>query len=183
MENQSLYQKLFKAKQSIGKISKDATNPFFKSKYFDVNSLLEHVEPILRDNNLLILQPVIDGAVTTQIIDVETGQLISSSVKLSGNTDPQKLGSEITYYRRYTLQSILSLQAEDDDANSVSQSKSAPAPAGSSATDDKPWLNEGDAFNKAVAYLKEHGEAGLTEIRKKYKISKTIQEKLLVSCQ
>jgi hypothetical protein len=31
--------------------------------------------------------------------------------------DPQKLGSAITYYRRYTLQSLLGLQAEDDDGN------------------------------------------------------------------
>jgi hypothetical protein len=30
--------------------------------------------------------------------------------------DPQKLGSAITY-RRYTLQSLLGLQAEDDDGN------------------------------------------------------------------
>jgi hypothetical protein len=31
------------------------------------------------------------------------------------------MGSAITYYRRYTLQSLLSLQAEDDDANTASK--------------------------------------------------------------
>jgi len=31
------------------------------------------------------------------------------------------MGSQITYFRRYTLQSLLSLQADDDDANSASQ--------------------------------------------------------------
>jgi len=40
---------------------------------------------------------------------------------------PQQLGSAITYYRRYTLQSLLSLQAEDDDANAASNVKPAPA--------------------------------------------------------
>ena len=35
-------------------------------------------------------------------------------------TDPQKIGSAITYYRRYTLQSLLGIQAEDDDANKAS---------------------------------------------------------------
>ena len=35
-------------------------------------------------------------------------------------TDPQKVGSAVTYFRRYTLQSLLSLQAEDDDANTAS---------------------------------------------------------------
>ena len=113
----SIYKKLFEAKKEIGKISKDSTNPFFKSKYFDVNSLLEHVEPILQKHGLLLLQPITDNNVTTQIVDIESGEKIKSELKLSDLKDPQKKGSEITYYRRYTLQSILGLQAEDDDAN------------------------------------------------------------------
>jgi hypothetical protein len=40
-----------------------------------------------------------------------------SSIALPTIQDPQKLGSAITYFRRYTLQSLLSLQAVDDDAN------------------------------------------------------------------
>ena len=43
----NIYQKLAAAKSEIGAISKDSTNPFFKSKYFDINNLLAHVEPIL----------------------------------------------------------------------------------------------------------------------------------------
>jgi len=31
------------------------------------------------------------------------------------------MGSAITYFRRYAIQSMLLLQAEDDDANTVSQ--------------------------------------------------------------
>jgi hypothetical protein len=67
--------------------------------------------------------------------------------------DPQKLGSAVTYYRRYTLQSLLGLQAEDDDANSASQA----------VKSTKPWINENDnvwkaALNKSIALakLKEH---------------------------
>ncbi len=124
----SIYKKLFEAKKEIGKISKDSKNPFFKSKYFDVNSLLEHVEPILQKNGLLILQPITNNKVTTEIIDVD-GQdgevcIVSSEIQLPNITDPQKLGSAITYYRRYTLQSLLGLQADDDDGNLASK----PAP-------------------------------------------------------
>ena len=43
-----------------------------------------------------------------------------SSIPLGDITDPQKLGGAITYYRRYTLQSLLGLQAEDDDGNTAS---------------------------------------------------------------
>ena len=127
----SIYKKLFEAKKEIGKISKDSTNPFFKSKYFDINSLLEHVEPILYKHGLLLLQPIIDGKVYTKIIEVECEDKIGnmeSSIDLPNIQDPQKLGSAITYYRRYTLQSLLGLQAEDDDANTASKHVNKPIP-------------------------------------------------------
>ena len=123
----SIYKKLFEAKKEIGKISKDSKNPFFKSKYFDVNSLLEHVEPILQKHGLLLLQPIKDNKVVTLIQDIDiedkntSGQFISSEILLPSLNDPQKLGSAITYYRRYTLQSLLGLQAEDDDGNLASK--------------------------------------------------------------
>ena len=119
----SIYKKLFEAKKEIGKISKDSTNPFFKSKYFDINSLLEHVEPILQKHDLLLLQPISNGAVSTIIYDIDTDNknYMSSSIPLPTITDPQKLGGAITYYRRYTLQSLLGLQAEDDDGNSATK--------------------------------------------------------------
>ena len=43
----NIYTKLSEVKKEIGAISKDSTNPFFKSKYFDINGLLKHVEPLL----------------------------------------------------------------------------------------------------------------------------------------
>ena len=112
---------LANVKKEVGKLSKTETNPFFKSKYFDINSLIEQVEPLLDKNGLLLLQPILNGVVTSEIYHVETAQKVSSEINLGTITDPQKLGSAITYYRRYTLQSLLGLQAEDDDANKASQ--------------------------------------------------------------
>ena len=116
----SIYKQLFEAKKEIGKISKDSKNPFFKSKYFDINSLLEHVEPILQKHNLLLLQPIEAGKVTTEIIDIETGEKVKSEITLPQLNDPQKLGSCVSYYRRYTAQSLICLQSTDDDANIAS---------------------------------------------------------------
>lgn len=116
----SIYKKLFEAKKEIGKISKDSKNPFFKSKYFDINSLLEHVEPILQKHSLLLLQPILEGKVRTELIDFETGEKVASEIALPQLNDPQKLGSCVSYYRRYTTQSLLGLQATDDDANLAS---------------------------------------------------------------
>jgi hypothetical protein len=42
----TLHQKLHKAKQSIGKVAKNATNPHFKKSYSDINAITEAVEPI-----------------------------------------------------------------------------------------------------------------------------------------
>lgn len=113
----SIYLKLFEAKKEIGAISKDSKNPFYKSKYFDINQLIEHVEPILQKHGLLVLQPILENSVVTQIIDSEDFSMVTSEMALTNITDPQKRGSEITYYRRYTLGSLLALQAVDDDAN------------------------------------------------------------------
>lgn len=118
----SVYIKLLKAKKNIGAITKDSKNPFFKNNYFDINKLISEVEPILLEEGLLLLQPIKDGYVVTEIHDPETKENITSSMMLPEISDPQKLGSAITYFRRYTLQSLLGLQAEDDDGNSASKS-------------------------------------------------------------
>jgi hypothetical protein len=112
---------LLSAKQEIGKVAKNAKNPHFKNTYADINALLEAVEPILLDKGLLLIQPINDGKVSTIIIHAESGEQMESSIDLPALSNPQQMGSAITYYRRYTLQSLLSLQAEDDDANTASK--------------------------------------------------------------
>ena len=52
----TIYQKLAQAKKEIGAISKDSKNPFYKSKYFDINQLLQHVEPVLEKYGLMVMQ-------------------------------------------------------------------------------------------------------------------------------
>ena len=122
-----LFQKLHMAKQHIGKVAKNATNPHFKKTYADINALLETVEPILLANGLILLQPVKANLVFTQIIDIETGESMESFMEIPVNIiDPQKTLACITYFRRGTLQSLLSLQSIDDDGNEASKPASKP---------------------------------------------------------
>ena len=114
----SIYKKLFEAKKEIGVLTKDAKNPFFKSNYLSLNGLIDAVEIVLEKHDLILLQPITSGFVCTKIFDIETADVVMSEMQLPNIQDPQKLGSAITYYRRYTLQSLLGLQAEDDDGNS-----------------------------------------------------------------
>jgi len=104
-------------KKEFGKIKKDATNPFFNNQYLSNNALLDIVEPILEKHGLLLIQPIENNQVSSIIYHVETGENVVSAIPLPVITDPQKIGSAITYYRRYSLVSLLTLQSEDDDAN------------------------------------------------------------------
>ena len=52
----------------------------------------------------------------------ESGKEIATSwIELPIGLNPQQLGSAITYFRRYTLASLLSLELDDDDANEASK--------------------------------------------------------------
>lgn len=119
-----IYKKLLEAQKEIGAIKKDSANPFFHSKYFDVNAILREVKPILNKHGLVLVQGLsaIEGrsGLTTAIVDSESGEKVESTCYLPEMADPQKTGSAITYFRRYALQSLLALEAEDDDGNGAS---------------------------------------------------------------
>jgi hypothetical protein len=116
-------EKLLEVKKQIGTLTKNSKNPFFKSQYLDLNSILEEVEPILQENGVLLLQPLFDGNVYTQLIHALGGKIIAESyLEIPKNiTDPQKIGACITYFRRYTLKSLLGIAEEDDDGNKASK--------------------------------------------------------------
>lgn len=129
----SLSEKLFDLQSEVGAIAKDSKNPFFKSKYFDINALIGHIQPLLKKHRLLLTQPIENAEVRSIIECVDGGGSRTSSMRLPDITDPQKIGGAISYYRRYTLVSLCALQSEDDDANVASQA--------SKGKDEKPWLN------------------------------------------
>ncbi len=115
--------KIKKIKSEIGKITKDKKNPFHKNNYFDINSLLEKLEPLLEKNELLLIQPIERNCISSKLIDIKTGDELVSSINLPVLEDPQKMGSTITYYRRYTLTSLLAIQGEEDDDGNIAGGK------------------------------------------------------------
>jgi hypothetical protein len=111
--------KLLEVKKEIGTLSKNSKNPFFKSQYLDLTAIIEAVEPILQKHGLVLLQPIKTNVVSTEIYDAESGKLVCESSMMIPEqiTDPQKLGSCVTYFRRYTLKSLLAIAEQDDDGN------------------------------------------------------------------
>jgi len=166
MKETNINIKLFNLQQEIGTISKDAKNPFYKSKYFDINSLIKQLQPLLKKHKLLLLQPIEEDMVVSKLICIDGTGGVISALKLPEIVDPQKLGSCITYYRRYTLASLLGLQAVDDDAN-----------VASGVTVDKKWLNQNTPeFSKAIEFIK--GGGSVEAIKSKYKVSGKIENEL-----
>jgi len=125
--------KLFEAKKEIPVIKKDATNPFFKSGYATLSNIIEVVDPILAKHELYIyhnLQLVGDDSIlATSIVDKEQGNGgITSFFKLPPNTDIQKIGSAITYAKRYNITALLNSNIEDDDDGNATKTAPSTAP-------------------------------------------------------
>lgn len=165
---ETLNQKLLKFQKTINVIKKDGKNPHFKNTYATLSGILGEVKPVLTDLGLILIQPVKDNKVITTIIDSESKDYISGDIDLPTGLTPQQIGSAITYYRRYLLAGMLSLEMEDDDGNTASDSK----------PDNREWLNDNTPqFTKAIEFLK--SGKSINDIETKYKLSKSVREKLL----
>ena len=115
-----------KAQSEMSAPKKDNSNPFFKSKYADLNSVLEAVMKPLHNNGIAVLQPTvcIDGRNYVKTILLhESGEMLESFTEIlyAKVNDAQGQGSGITYARRYGLQSLCGVGADDDDGNKASQ--------------------------------------------------------------
>jgi|694.fasta_scaffold40299_10 hypothetical protein len=115
---------LVAAQQATDSIKKAASNPAFKSKYADLAEVVEGVVPALNANKVAVLQfPAFDGEMlhlTTTLLH-ESGASVSSTLQMRpSKTDPQGIGSVITYARRYSLLAMTGSAPEDDDANAAS---------------------------------------------------------------
>lgn len=129
----NLYTALLSAMRQMGPVRKDAKNPAFRSSYATLQSILDTIEGPLWDNGLLIVQRFMheqgNPILVTELAHAASGETIWSAVPIVSKdaSDPQKMGSAITYYRRYSLLSLLGLTPEeDDDGNAASQPRSAP---------------------------------------------------------
>ena len=165
----SFHQKLHRAKLAIGKVTKNATS--HHSKYANLNAIIEAVEPILLENGLLLLQPIQGNSVCTQIIDIDSGTMVESCMELPAGMNPQQQGSAITYYRRYTLQSTLSLQAVDDDGEAASK----PAPVKSAPT-KHPIQDE--RLQAALDFIASGGNYSIEQLKADFSLTKEQEAKL-----
>jgi len=117
----ALTKALIQFHSNVSKVAKTSENPYFKSKYGDLNAYLSAVKQPLIDAGLVVIQLPESNGLTT-ILSHESGEYISSTMQMKpSKDDPQGHGSALTYMRRYMLASILGLNAEDDDGNRANE--------------------------------------------------------------
>src|SRR5690242_3645995 len=107
---QELAAALVKAQADIKAVTKDAANPYFKSKYATLAAVVDTVKPPLLKQGIVVLQGVLDAeggvAIETMLLH-SSGQWISSTLRVPATKeDAQGYGSAISYGRRYGLMAI-----------------------------------------------------------------------------
>lgn len=116
---------LSKAQGSYEIATKDTKNPFFKSNYADLATVIGATRKALSDNGIAVIQSPQGDANSRQVVITTllvhlSGEWFRGELALpcpSTKWDAQTVGSAITYARRYALQSLLAIAGEDDDGN------------------------------------------------------------------
>ena len=113
---------LLNVQRTVRPIAKDAENPFTKSWYASLNSVMDACRDALIENGIWLCQypvPVEQPntlGLVTKLTHAESGQWQSSlAVVPLPKADPQGMGSAMTYCRRYALTAMLGMVTEDDD--------------------------------------------------------------------
>ena len=112
---------LAKAQTEFATVTRDKTvtvqtktGGSYKFSYAPLDTILAAVRAPLSKHGLVLVQTLDDGALVTSLLH-ESGASISGRMALPGTTDIQGLGSAITYLRRYAIQAVLGIAAEEDD--------------------------------------------------------------------
>lgn len=139
----SLAEAMAKAQGTIKGAIKDSANPFFKSKYADLSSVVEAIREAFAANGLSYVQRVEPSdreevRVATVILHASGEWLDCGFLAVPvSKADAQGFGSALTYARRYSLSAAVGVAPEDDDGNAAA--KAAPKPASAKSIAQAEW--------------------------------------------
>ncbi len=129
----SIFKKLIEFQSKCNGVTLDGFNPHFKSKFCTLGNLVSTVTPVLSSVGLgfyhIIKQEEDYIFIETRIIDADTERYISSSLNIPLNSNPQKLGAVLTYYKRYQLAGLLGVAEAGDDDGETAEEENKKAPA------------------------------------------------------
>lgn len=145
---------LVKAQAKMDGALKDSANPFFKSKYADLSSVVSAIKPVAAEFGLGYIQVshnVDNHAAIETVIVHESGESFSCGIVSVpvAKVDAQGFGSAMTYARRYSLSAAFGVCPEDDDGNAAA--KAPPKGVASISPNDvgKDFWNNANAEERA----------------------------------
>lgn len=101
-------------------VSKDGNNPCFKSKYATLENVISSIKEPCKKAGIGYQQWADGLEIHTRVFMLKTPEdYIEQVLEMVLDANPQRMGSAITYYRRYSLGLIFNLQFDDDDGNAA----------------------------------------------------------------
>ena len=114
---------LTKAQAEMKGAVKDSTNPAFRSRYADLASVWDACREPLTKHGLCVVQTTEEsdsGVVVETTLLHSSGEWISGRLRMQPvKSDPQGIGSVLTYMRRYSLAAMVGIAPEDDDGEAA----------------------------------------------------------------
>jgi len=167
---------LAKAQAGMKNAALNKVNPHFRSKYADLAGIRDAVIPALTAQGIAVVQTLdvtVEGGnyLRTRLMHA-SGQWVESLCPIPSVPDMQKMGSAITYARRYSLSAICGIAAdEDDDGNEAAKPASRPEPVKASAP---------AGFEDWYADLTATADMGTDALQKAWKGSQPFMRKYLM---
>ena len=116
-----------KVQATVRTVKKDGKNPFFKSKYATIESVLDSLMGATADAGLVVTQWPDGDALTTIVCHTLSGEFVRTTIVIAPKEPgPQAHGGALTYMRRYSLVAIFMLAQEDDDGEAAEGRQRAP---------------------------------------------------------
>lgn len=157
MEMTEQTSELFKAlntfRKTLKQPVKDTVNPFFKSTYVTLDGVIKAVDDALEGTGLSFMQEATTSEKTVSVktyIFHDSGQMMAlDPLTLPAvKTDPQGLGSAITYAKRYALAAAFGVTSDvDDDGNQAVKSQKSNKPKQNEPKQSEPTAPQADKLS------------------------------------
>ncbi len=112
----TIHEAMLKFHKEFEGAQKSGKNKHFGSDYFTLDDLIEATTPILQKCGLYVSHHVEGGYLWTGIIN-EHGDAVRSSIKLPETQNPQIMGANLTYFKKYNMTGLMNIPESDDDGN------------------------------------------------------------------
>ena len=153
----NLIQALIKAQGEFPAVVKDSTNPHFKNRYADLDTVCSTVNPVLRVNGLIVVQTAEGDGLRTTLYH-KSGESITGVQTLHPAQDtPQGFHGAMTYARRYQILAMLGISSSDDDDGNTASKKPENKPLAPTrhAEDNDPEKMSAEQLREYVSQLPE----------------------------